>query len=827
MRIKILILVMAISLPVLGRLQAAMTPAELQTAVNNLPESTTQQKLKKALLQWGLEDAALAEAAGDTVMAQTTYADVESLLGQTLGNPQPALTKYFPTIPDFNNNFIAQGAVGDLTTLRAGTTTYPRDLPMPTTGERVIADEGLKLAAGLCHPQSPYAADVTVLRNMLRRFQYLYDFADNVTEVDFFAIAPAVKMYLLYSSRYPDLILPSRKTAWENSIRYSIVEKTTYSFTPGQIGVSWVNRDVQHMSAQLYGYELFGNQAYLDKAQECLTMLDNSLYPDGAFPYITSQNECYNYHGVAIQELFYYWQVSGNPVARNIIERSWWYYPLSAEHGPTAEYATAPSWKQMWNGTSSATSSYTVASLTGSGENYAHYQMYSSDFNPDLFIAAAYRSDLAALPRPDNYILYDRNIQGPRGRFGNFSYCGTSNPSSGPSPYTSQDLRGKQTFVGNMIVNGTGTGWDLNAGLCAAYSGPRKKLGISLDEGTYNERYTPIKLIFSTNEQNASLVSEQFASLTTKYQILRYSSETYPWIGKQQWIFTPYGMIGLLAVESTGSSSMYGISSVVKLISGRASWGIKKTFADLGNGTYQYGKLLTKVHAHDYYDVSTEYAYVTSWDGTDGQLKCGRIVLRDQNEAAADAYSRDTTGTLPAPAATVYPAGTKHYCIVEMYPEGSSPSESVTVIQETNGLLGFDVQRNQGKSRLRMIHNPTGSALAYTGSLGWGGTIYLHQSGEIYRPDWMNTHDTSGAPDFRKPPRPHQNPQILQGGNVNVIIEPYAHIVFEKRDCSVNKKPADINGDCFVNMIDFAELAGDWLKCTNPNGLQCGNLLQP
>jgi hypothetical protein len=32
---------------------------------------------------------------------------------------------------------------------------------------------------------------------------------------------------------------------------------------------------------------------------------------------------------------------------------------------------------------------------------------------------------------------------------------------------------------------------------------------------------------------------------------------------------------------------------------------------------------------------------------------------------------------------------------------------------------------------------------------------------------------------------------------------------------------ADLNGDCYVDFLDFAILAGDWLNCGNPFDASC------
>ena len=89
-RIFFLILFMSMAL-FSGFCSAAMSVSELTTAVNNLPESTEAERLKKAMLLWGLEDALDAQAAGQTQVVNDTYADIEEMLDQNIGQSAPAL----------------------------------------------------------------------------------------------------------------------------------------------------------------------------------------------------------------------------------------------------------------------------------------------------------------------------------------------------------------------------------------------------------------------------------------------------------------------------------------------------------------------------------------------------------------------------------------------------------------------------------------------------------------------------------------------------------------------------------------------------------------
>lgn len=754
------------TLCLLGSLAAvqAADGTTLRPQVEALPESDTAERLKKTALLWALDDADDATSNGLDALAQDTWDDVEALLPQDIGHATSATADLFAPIPQFDTNFIAQDAVARIQPIRESDETWPRAQAL--SGEYTFVQETRRLARGLLHPQSPYSGDTQALRNLLRRMQKMYDtILDPGYSAEFDPAPAQAEVYMLFEARYPDLILPSRQTLWKSAIAQNAADieaEHGARFRAEEYGTGWANADVRWMNALLFSYRVLGTDLYRQTAESALVTVGNALYPDGGYAYVDQVNETFTYHSYNITEIARYAQVASSTLARSLVEKSWWYYPLSIEPQGTAEYSTAASWKQYWNKSYGSEAAYVVASLTGSGENYRIATMNA--FQGDLFLASYYRDDLTATPSPDNYILHDRNIMGPRGRFGRFSFSGTA------SPYTGE-VRGKMTFVGCMALD-EGSGWRLNAALGNATCQVRVKPGYSDIAMSDAEKWDPYHIFLSRNERNATTVNAGFAALTTSYQLGRYKGPLYDWAATQGWLFTPDRLVGIVTLEALATEERYGMNGMLKLVSGRAWWGDRKTFVELGDDTWQYGDLIVKMHSHTYYDAVLDYCNTYSGD-TD---KCGRIVLRDRESALANEESP-----------VAYPAGTRHTYVVEVRPQWADAADALTTVTAPAGFSALELR--EGSMRYRLVHNQTATTATYAATLPWLGAVLLHRCGEQHRPDWLNAY-ASPETDFRLRRFTHTDPVALPGKEVDVAVPPYGHIVLRTGALPASAAPA-------------------------------------
>jgi hypothetical protein len=763
--------------------------AGLTAAVAALPSATTQQSLKKATLNWALADAVASDAASLTQIARDTYDDVRNLLAVDIGFAQPAPSNLLPAIPNFSTNPLATSAVTALNTLRNSTTTYTKNAADFAV---TISTQGREMAWGLTHPQSPLAGDATLLTGMFRRFQKTFESnLAGVYDGDFMVAGPAAEMYLLVRTVYPDLILPSRKVQWESAIKLNadlIDSQQGAKFRAAVPGTSWVNADVRWMLGLRFAFDVLGTTSYRDTAASALQLVAGSLLPDGGFLYDAKQNDVYTYHGDIITSLARYWQVTGDTLARDLVVKSYWYYPLSVEPNGTPEYSSGAAWKHYWNQVTGSEAAYVVAALANSPENLRVARWFTP--TPSLFLATFHRPDLVASASPQNYLTYDRNVMGPRGRFGNFSYVGTA------SPYTGEN-RGKRTFVGAMVTDFTGSNnaWRLNAALDSAQT--RVRYATGPDDNTIgNDVSGPTPLVYydaAMQERNAYTVDDKFAALSTDYVLSKYKGVAQPnWRGDQQWLFLQDRIVGLATLESLTTQSAYAMVGSLRFVSGRASWGTAKSFVQVNSNTWTYGKLTVRIVEQDYGTVTTSYE--DTWDDTTNTIdnKTGRLNFVESAAAAANESSLIS-----------YPAGTRKRYLVEIRPDTTTSTPTTLArIEPGNGLRGIDYAL--GTTRYRLIANPTDNPITYTATLPWSaGGVIAHFAGETYRAPFLSGFDQPDT-DTRGRWLTAKPLAAFASNTVSVTVAPHEHVTL--RDWL----PGDVNDDGRVNFDDLLVLASNY-----------------
>lgn len=739
----------------------------LRPSVASLPESSVDERLKKAVLMWALEEIAALGEAGMPDRATALFEDVRTGLSRPLGQRRAAPENLFSKIPVPERNPALQ-STKELRKLVDSTARYPKgkagDLTKTEGGGwrfPVIAGEGLLLSQWLCHPQSPLTDDATLVAPMFRRFSTIYEYLVPGSRrlADFGMCSQLAEMYLLVKTVYPDLILPSLKAKWEAGIACNadaVIAKYGSMFLAAEPGTAYPNGHAHYITGLMFSSLILDRSDYRTAADGGVRLLETALFPDGGFTYIGKQNEVFSYHAVTVLELARYWQVTGNETARRIIEGTRWYYPLSIEPGGVAEYSTAAAWKHYWNTSTGGEAPAVVASLTGDAQNarLANWKTKS------LSLAAFYREDIPVVTAPDNYITYERNIQGLRGRFGAFSFCGTGRASPGFKGNEIHDRNaermGKSTYVGCMAMYPPGTpvpkgqyaSWPLSAALDGATSEVRIAPG---DGGV--ARWDTYAFL-SQEDHNATTVNPSFAALTTRY---RFSSkgELIPWAGEQAWIFTPERLIGVVAVEALEDAEAYGVNGTLKLVSGRGFWGTRKEFKELSTDTLGYGALVVRLHQHNYSGITTEYTGAIF--GNDG--KSGRILLVEAQAAAAKEAKL-----------IKYSKGTRHFYLVEVRPEWSKQANVVQQSRNDNGLIMVEVRESD--RTLRLVYNPTEKELSCKADPLWASSsVTLHRNGEAYRAAWLLNDQNAEAPIF----------QQLGDLARAVSVPSHGHIVFEAR----------------------------------------------
>ena len=693
---------------------------EIQKKVQALSADTPAHKLKKGALTWAVEDAQAAIDAGLGTSAKGLLADVEPALAKAIGQRHEPPRELMLPVPKFADNPYAQGLLGRVRSALRDKTLYKKgDEGYQQIGNAWsfsgLGNNCYVAAWALCHPDSPYAADPDLLVRILRIMQAVFQ---NHKDGDFnpgreavhgydpninrFCFVPTFEAYLLLRAAYPDLLFPSKRREWEESARVATeFQVETYGVRASNEPPHcyYANMDVHYMLMLELAARIFDEPRYHEQAERFLKLTVDVLYPDGAFSYIARQNECYVYHQINVAHLARYWQLTGDKLALDTVVKSRPYYPYNVEPGGVPEYYTDCFWKHYWGG-ASPIGPEIVAGLTGCPHNKRVANCELKWAKPNsyyaIYAATVYR-DFPDEPLPDNYIMYDRNVEGPRGRFGRFSFAGTTR-------FLGKGCQGKDTFVGCMAVDEPDRRFPLNAALQVVTNQYRLQ-----PDG---QRWRTCRFL-SQEEKNGVTIAKNFAALTTRYRIQNVAwgggSTLTDWAGNQQWILTPHRLVGVLEIETLSDQKAYSIH-------GRIRFGLNKAIERKDDTFFKYGALLCRLHEHSYADVITEKSETFYIDKPE-KFRSTEIVLRDARSIESKGQTQLT-----------YPKGTRHFFTVEVLPYWSSPAEAVKRVTTPSGLRGLEVCAD-GR-RLLLIHNPTDTAATYAATQPWArGALVVHNSG--------------------------------------------------------------------------------------------------
>ena len=298
---------------------------------------------------------------------------------------------------------------------------------------------------------------------------------------------------------------------------------------------------------------------------------------------------------------------------------------------------------------------------------------------------APWWKDIPPAEHKDNILLYDENVQGPRGRFGKFSFAGTTRT-------TPPGEIGKDTFVGCMISDRNAKGLPLDAALQVATVEFRLKAdGKHWDSARY----------CSGHEWPSLIVAPDFASLCVRYRITRpawgHGSSDTPWEGMQQWFLCKDRLLGMLTIRAVQDNTCAGVW-------GRLRFGMLREIEAGESGVFRYGGLLAKIHAHDFAGIETAKSETLFLDPPE-QFRSREILLKDEPSASRQQPPFS------------YKAGQQHYFIAEVLPRSSDAAKDVTAIRE-GSVLGFSSSQN-GK-RYVVLHNESETPAMYPLKLASG-----------------------------------------------------------------------------------------------------------
>jgi len=385
-------------------------------------------------------------------------------------------------------------------------------------------------------------------------------------------------------------VAPARKEFWRT--RYCAAadyQVRTYGGQPIPEG-GYLNQDVMYLLIMRFAQEMSGDVRYTEQCTYILDMIESQLLPDGAFHYLYPHNEVTHYHDINITYLFRDWKVSGDVRSRRVIEKGVRYYPLMVGAGGWTEFSSQTWWKHTgvrWP----LRGPVVVAGVTGDGHNqYIAAQsppkpVEWAAFDRLVYAALAARDDVRPEPPPDHLLVLDRNVRGPRGRFGSFSWVGTT------APY-------RDTLVGCVFSEPA-----RNRAYVMHYAGPQVLFG-NPDEA--NPYLGGAGLAMSPEHYESDVVvKEERAALAARYGLFPCEHELDPsrdsdWLCEQLWYFDEHRMVGLMRLTARRETQARAIDLSVRFANYDAVWKEARTeLMPAGEHAYAAGPLRLRVIAHN------------------------------------------------------------------------------------------------------------------------------------------------------------------------------------------------------------------------------------
>ncbi|MEI8272488.1 MAG: T9SS type A sorting domain-containing protein [Paludibacter sp.] len=568
------------------------------------------------------------------------------------------------------------------------------------------AEETITAAYAYLHPSSPYKNQQAVLDRLLFLLETELGGWDNGTYPlnDWAFCSQSTLAFLMLKQYKPSVIPVSSQASWESGIRKNIdaiFAAKADLYTNHIVGSIWLNGDVKLAMGAYYGSLALNDAASAAKAKYVIeNVMTLTLLPDGATHYVGYQNESPSYHGEASMRPFlWYYIVTRSQIVKDFLCGTKNYIPLMQIPMGEGfkEWSTSPAWKPYYNRTTLKPEALGKAYLSGDPYNYTIGQG-----SQNLYLVFLYRSGLSAATLPDNYILYDKNCMGPRGRYANWGVIATLRDPSVPSPELTEtrylNMDGVSTIVGAFTLNASASAstYPLNAAL----QGTAPEVKYASGEETDWQRGAKWAFLTGKDRKDAITRTKNIFGLSTRYGVSKTRFVEVGWSAQQQWVVTPDRVIGMCEIENSVASSMYGLAQRIQLVSGRRNAsGTRKILNKIDDNTFEYGDLRMKILAKNYAGlVDTLYHGVMN-DTLDNLSVM--INLHDLKSGNDVAYN--------------YPANTRRYAFFEVTNKDRTYSTNATRVTLVTGLEGFEFQESSGR-KIRMIHNVTGSSVALNSS---------------------------------------------------------------------------------------------------------------
>ena len=667
----------------------------VEGAVMGMPEQSSAEQSKRAVLEIALERARASAAVGMQDKARALLADIRAAMAvpaeamarqATSDATNLAVLKAVPVTT--NNPYLDGLAAWGKDWISKPEAPWARatltSTVMPGLSSRERGEEIRKALWLYANPASPSRGNPELLKRLLRRCHAFIDAAhlnaDPAVKVrteiyDQFATEAGVSGLVEFLSLYPGLLLPSQRGEWDAGMR------TIYNnlWPEMKRAKNWnLNIETARMVAMLQLGYYYKKQEVIDKVFRHVDGTLAKMRPDGGFPCNGDSNPSVNYHNALVGSLTRIYDISGyEPIARALIATQW----KGPVMGRTDEFWTSPFHKTYrWNYERGAECGNQMV-ITLRRNPYANL-LRGQPGGPDRDAIAWYRAGLPFKPMPDNYTIVDRNVDGPRAWYGRFNYAATFHAKDPKE----NDTGGHETLMGAMTVDeGTGR---VNSILVNAT--PKVKVASEDSMDAKGSVKSSAWAQLTAGVRAAYLTGRHYSASAAAYGLTTmrghaYQGKTTDWRGRQVWLGLPDRIVGLLStVPSKHEAGALEIHTVLRLISGgTAGAAVCKELVKTGENRYRYGELDIIIHQSNFAAVTMDV-----------------IPYRRKNFPASELTFRAKPGGRDTP--ETYPATAQFHCVVEVRPIWAAGDAKVEVNAD-GPLLSLDARL--GGKHWHMVFN--------------------------------------------------------------------------------------------------------------------------
>ncbi len=560
---------------------------------------------------------------------------------------------------------------------------------------RSFGDSSYDLVWSMTRPKSPLRHDPMLARNLLNLFDLIahqHERGDfNIDReavhgrdpnINRFCLAPTLDAWREMDEAYPNLLPPAKRADLLAGLKvladYQVTDygRARLAKKPHVEQPAYPNMDVHHILIMELAHRLWGDAVFAEERDVFVEILDSATYPGGAWAYINTQNECFVYHKINVIYSARFWQLTGNPTTLAMLRRTIPFYPYNVEPAGVPEYYTDPCWKHYWS-RADAEGPDTIAGLFDDPLNKRVAEICGEVFGHGhghlAAIAAEFWKPIASKSLPDDYVIFDENTQGPRGRYGRWSFAGNGRDYG-------VGYQGKDTFAGCMLTDPDVRPLPLDAALQVVTTEVRLN---------HTDNHWKGGRCHSALERLSTALGPDFGSLAVRYQVSKPNwsyerDDLFPWQGTQAWYLSKTRLVGLVALEAMEDETRAAVHGRIRL-------GLKREIEPAGENAFRYGGLFIRLHDHNYAKTVTKPSETFFLDKPD-RYRSTEITLLDPLSVVAGEKGM-----------VRYPEGTRYFFLVEVRAEDSPPAENVERI-EREGLWGFRF-REPGREVV-LLHNP-------------------------------------------------------------------------------------------------------------------------